>query len=130
MKNQQFDSWLRHYFHEQLLSLNEDCKDSAKSLLSLFSHIDDNDLWTMLLSGRYSIYPHIKSRLPMIADAQTQNNYNSQNGWDLLNRARLSFEKILKLNGEFGSHPDIKNNKILDFGVGWGRIIRLSLIHI
>ena len=127
MKNQQFDSWLKHYFDKYLTEVNERCANPSSSLLDIFADLDDNDLWTMLISGRYSLYPNIKARLPKIADAETQNNYNSQNGWDLLNRARLSFEKIIKLNKDYGTNPAIKDNKILDFGVGWGRIIRFFL---
>lgn len=122
-----FDTWLNHYFDVYLKEKDIACKDESKTVYEIFNDLKDNDLWTMLLSQSYKSYPNLKQKLPSIADESTQKNYNSQSGFDLLNRARLSCDKIMKLNQLYGTKPNIKDNKILDFGVGWGRIIRFFL---
>lgn len=121
-----FDTWLTHYYDEYLTAKNELCKNNTIPLSEIFKDLDDIDLWVMILSKRFRSYPDLKKRLPGFPDADIQKKYNGGAGFEILKRGRVSYEKITKIYNKY--RGDIKNDtNILDFGVGWGRIIRYFL---
>jgi len=66
------------------------------------------------------------SLLPTMPDEQTQINWTGCSGYETLHQGFLAFslfKKIINTN-----YKDIRScNRILDFGCGWGRIIRFFL---
>jgi SAM-dependent methyltransferase len=86
----------------------------------------DDELWFWMLTGGSRRFGALRAALPGAPDAQTQANYVGSSGdWALSEGYR--FYRIVKKavaehRGRLG--PD---DAILDFGCGWGRIIRFFL---
>ena len=69
-------------------------------------------------------YPSIKAFFPSMASAEDQNLWTGNHGKVLLNQS-LAFMKSMLVGYYEITGKDIKNAKVLDFGFGWGRLIRL-----
>jgi len=69
-------------------------------------------------------FPHLSNLLPRMASAETQRNWTGNDGLALLNQTN-SFINLL------GQHIDLKSVKdVLDFGCGYGRIMRAMCYYI
>ncbi len=71
-------------------------------------------------------YPALLELLPRMADEQVQTNWTGGSGHTLL---RLSTAFVRSLIGASLAHvgPDLEGRHVLDFGCGWGRLMRLML---
>lgn len=68
--------------------------------------------------------PHLSALLPRMASAQVQNTYTGLNGMDLL-RSTLAFIRQMESNYARHAGRPLQGETILDFGVGYGRMLRL-----
>ncbi|MBZ0290954.1 MAG: class I SAM-dependent methyltransferase, partial [Anaerolineae bacterium] len=70
-------------------------------------------------------YANLKQSLPQMASDEDQRQWTGGSGTGLLQQT-VDFVKSVHLTMyETGLNHDIEKRKILDFGMGWGRIIRL-----
>jgi hypothetical protein len=111
-----FDGDLRHIDAEMTSVLPSDVP-------RLFQKIP-LDIFGELLLDISLKYPNIKAFFPSMASEQVQKNWTGAHGSTLLLQS-TAFVKTLLYGYTEITGRTIENAKILDFGCGWGRIIRL-----
>jgi len=93
------------------------------SIFEAFSGLYDENLWNLLLLKEYRNYPNIRSMLPDWPSAELQRNWTGSSGYGL-SLQTLNFYKNVKDYYQTLGSREIKQARVLDFGCGWGRIIR------
>lgn len=96
-----------------------------KSLKQLFGNIDD-DFWYWLFADGYDNNAVIRGLLPSMPDERTQLTFTGRSGHLALSDAFAAyklFKSILRENSKNLGEC----SAVLDFGCGWGRIIRFFL---
>ena len=83
-----------------------------------------DDFGSLLLEMPNIQYPSLSSVLPRMADSQVQRDWTGSDGHTLL-RQTLTFARLLEKNTILLRGRSLNDQRILDFGCGWGRIIRL-----
>jgi 2-polyprenyl-3-methyl-5-hydroxy-6-metoxy-1,4-benzoquinol methylase len=115
-------------FDEQLttiLNSHDPSQISQISLEKLFHNTSD-DFWIWLFTEGYDNNPAVKKILPSLPDEQTQINFTGRSGHSALRDAFSIYQLIKKLSQEYSKNIS-DSRAILDFGCGWGRIIRFFL---
>jgi 2-polyprenyl-3-methyl-5-hydroxy-6-metoxy-1,4-benzoquinol methylase len=69
-------------------------------------------------------YPHIKAFFPSMPSKEVQEKWTGTHGQKLLNQS-LAFMKTMLLGYTTATGRKIESASILDYGCGWGRLIRL-----
>lgn len=117
-----FDTWLEHFHGDRLSQIDTACAGGGPEAFALFRALDI-DLWALLLTQEYEVYPHIRSLLPDVPDPSLQQLWNGASGAQL---AGQSASFYAKLTGKFSRHSDraLSESRVLDFGCGWGRLTR------
>jgi SAM-dependent methyltransferase len=117
-----YDSWLEHFHGEHLDRIDAACADGGTECLALFRNLDV-DLWALLLTQEYEVYPNIRSLLPDMPDPSLQQLWNGASGVRL---AAQSASFYAKLREGFHRHSELPlaDARVLDFGCGWGRLTR------
>jgi 2-polyprenyl-3-methyl-5-hydroxy-6-metoxy-1,4-benzoquinol methylase len=82
------------------------------------------EVFGKLLLNIPSQYPHIKDFFPSMASDKTQDNWTGNHGEALLSQS-LAFVNTMVTGYASITGKKIKNASILDYGCGWGRLIRL-----
>lgn len=82
------------------------------------------DIFGYMLLDVPSQYPNIKAFFPSMASDAVQDHWTGTHGIASLNLS-LAFVKTLILGYETITGMDIESAVVLDFGCGWGRLIRL-----
>lgn len=82
------------------------------------------EIFGMMLLDIPSTFPNIKAFFPSMASDEVQINWTGAHGNDLLLQT-AAFVKTLTGGYTGISGKNMDNAKVLDFGCGWGRIIRL-----
>jgi hypothetical protein len=114
-----YDTCLPDHFSDTLDSLERTC---SENLYESFRCLPD-DLWRALLQKKFTRYPRIRSVLPDWPDEQLQRNWVGNCG-EALDYQSYGFIRNLKSSYQlYGAKPLAESN-VLDFGVGWGRLIR------
>jgi SAM-dependent methyltransferase len=117
-----FDSWLEQFHGERLAEIDAACAGGGRERLALFRDLDD-DLWAMLLTQDYSLYPNIRALLPRVPDASLQTLWNGASGAVLANQSKSFYAKVVEHQRRHGSTP-LAEARVLDYGCGWGRLLR------
>jgi SAM-dependent methyltransferase len=117
-----YDSWLEHFYGERLARIDAACKDGGPEHLALFRDLDP-DLWALLLTQEYQLYPNIRSVLPDVPDPSLQRLWNGASGARLAGQSRSFYGKLCD---RFACHSDVPlvDARVIDFGCGWGRLTR------
>jgi SAM-dependent methyltransferase len=103
---------------ERLLGRHSD----AKNLQDLFFDVDD-ELWFWILTDGPASVPALKSLLPAMPADDIQRKFTGSVGFGEAPKVYKVFKNIARV---YGKEPaDL--GKVLDFGCGWGRYLRLFL---
>ena len=70
--------------------------------------------------------PFTQRRLPSMASDQVQRDWTGNSGWPLMSQSLDFIRTLLQMRAELPG-PPIAESRILDFGCGWGRLLRLLL---
>lgn len=117
-----YDWWLAHLYGEELGRLDRSCDELGADALPLFGDLDD-DLWALLLTREYELYPAIRSVLPGVPAPELQMRWNGAHGLDLLRQSKDFYVKVKDRYRRYGA-VDLPDSSVLDFGCGWGRLTR------
>jgi SAM-dependent methyltransferase len=116
-----YDSWLSHYYAHLLEEIDARCRRETLDY-AWFRGLDD-DLWAILLSKEYSLYPNLRAALPDLPEREVQETWNGRSGIELASQSAAFYKKLKALQGRHGAVP-LARVVVLDFGCGWGRLIR------
>src|SRR5947209_6078230 len=116
-----------------LLSYDEPILQSAEGIaertgdvsrvLKQLREVPLDDFGALLLSLPNREYPNISRLLPRMANAEVQKSWTGADGGVLL-RQTLSFVRLLAYEFQLITGCPLLDRTILDYGRGWGRIIR------
>lgn len=118
-----YDLWLQSFYSERLAELDGACVGAGPEALRRFRDLDD-DLWALLLTQEYEVFPNIKSLLPEMPEASLQVVWNGASGIALAAQSLAFYTKLRHLH-ERHSDGDLADGRVLDFGCGWGRLTRM-----
>lgn len=107
------------HFANTLEAVERTCSDD---LFASFGGLSD-ELWRALLQKKYSGYPRIKSVLPDWPNDELQRNWVGNCG-EALDHQSFGFIRNLKNAYLHYGSKELSQSTVLDFGVGWGRLIR------
>lgn len=111
-------------FHDELERIETLILDTPDDdLPALFSRVP-LELFGHLLLGVPERFPALQSRLPVMPADEIQISWTGQAGPRLLEASVVFVRTMLQMYGEFG-HKSIRESRVLDFGCGWGRLLRL-----
>ena len=117
------DTLLKEFYGDELARLDQACAGSdGPERYALFRHLDD-DLWALLLTQRYELYPHIRALLPDVPDPALQEMWNGRSGVALAPQTKAFYVKLRERFARYG-RQGLATATVLDFGCGWGRISR------
>jgi hypothetical protein len=89
-----FDSWLQHFYGERLAAIDAACAHGpAAEQYALFRDLDD-DLWALLLTQQYELYPHIRALLPSVPEPELQEFWNGRSGIPLASQSKSFCSKL------------------------------------
>jgi SAM-dependent methyltransferase len=94
------------------------------SVLAGLRQLPIDDFAALLLSLPNPSYPHVSKLLPRMAAPEVQRSWTGSEGIVLL-RQTMSFVRLCAYNVQHITGRGLEGRKILDYGCGWGRIIRL-----
>lgn len=97
---------------------------SVNDVLLCLRQLPIDDFGLLLLELPNQHYPGLTKLLPRMASADVQNSWTGSNGHTLL-RQSLAFVRTVSQNFVTITGRPLEGHKSLDFGCGWGRIIRL-----
>jgi hypothetical protein len=118
-----YDAWLTQYFGEQLKAIDAACADAGARGYALFRELGD-DVWALLLTREYDLYPNIRALLPDLPEASIQERWNGASGATLAAQGQEFYSKLRDRFAEHGT-VSMEQAQVLDFGCGWGRLTRL-----
>lgn len=111
-------------FEDELIKIDTEIdKTQLKEIPPLFRKIP-LDIFGRLLLDIPDQFPHIKAFLPSMASEDVQKLWTGAHGEVLLGQS-LAFVKTMVSGYAALTGKKIENASILDFGCGWGRLIRL-----
>jgi SAM-dependent methyltransferase len=88
----------------------------------LFREVDD-DLWAVLLTQQYELYPHVRALLPRMPDPELQELWNGRSGLALAVQSKSFYGKLRDSYERHAARP-LPSASVVDFGCGWGRLTR------
>ncbi len=117
------DSWLAQFYGGRLAALDTACaQDASPRQYALFRDLDD-DVWSLLLTQQYELYPHVRALLPSMPEPELQELWNGRSGLPLASQSRSFYARLRASYARHGERP-LAEASVLDFGCGWGRLTR------
>jgi len=116
------DSWLSAFWSTELDRIDAACAGAGPEALRRFRELD-SDLWALLLTQSYDVYPNIKALLPDVPEPALQETWNGASGVILAAQSRAFYDK-LRQRYEWHGERELSASRVLDFGCGWGRLTR------
>lgn len=100
--------------------------DSAttEEILESLRRLSLDDFGELIISLPNPQFPNISKKLPAMASAEVQKSWTGSHGFELL-RQTLAFTKQLEVNCTRYLQRPLQDIKIMDFGCGYGRFIRM-----
>lgn len=98
--------------------------DRAQALRML-RHLPLDDFGHLLLAVPEP-YVALRALLPRMADEKVQNDWTGGSGEVLLRQTTAFVRALTSAYGKYGG-KDLGSSNVLDFGCGWGRMLRLML---
>jgi hypothetical protein len=95
-----------------------------RAALELLRSLPLDDFGLLLLSMPSDEYPSLSRLLPQMADPQVQRDWTGADGVVLLTQS-LNFVRTMSQGYTEIVGSSLRQKRILDFGVGWGRLVRL-----
>jgi SAM-dependent methyltransferase len=118
-----YDSWLADLHGERLDRIDAACADGGgPGAFALFRDLDA-DLWALLLTQDYEVYPNIRALLPDVPDPSLQQLWNGASGARLAEQSGSFYSKLCQRFRAHGA-TSLPEARVLDFGCGWGRLTR------
>ena len=110
-------------FEEELKKINAAMgSDASPDIPTLFRRIPLDEFGKLLLNIPDK-YPHMKSFFPSMATREVQRNWTGAEGQVLLNQSLIFVQTMISGYAAI-TGKKIRNARILDYGCGWGRLIR------
>ena len=116
-----YDAWLA-LFDEQLAPVERACAGAGPEAFARFRDLDD-ELWALLLTQEYELYPAIRALLPAVPDPSLQELWNGTSGAALAAQSVAFYRKLRERHARH-SKQALDASDVLDFGCGWGRLTR------
>lgn len=111
-------------FKEELARINEEMgATKSPNIPWLFRRFPLDEFGRLLLNIPQQ-YPHLKAYFPSMASEEVQKNWTGSHGQTLLNQS-AAFMKTMACGYSSITGKSIEHAMVLDFGCGWGRLIRL-----
>jgi SAM-dependent methyltransferase len=117
-----YDSWLES-FADQLEAIEARCGGEDPGNYALFRDLDD-DVWALLLTRQYELYPNIRALLPDVPATDLQEIWNGRSGVELAAQSKTFYARLRRLYAAHGQ-ASLEAADVLDYGCGWGRLTRL-----
>jgi SAM-dependent methyltransferase len=117
-----YDSWLTHFHGDRLRQIDAACAEGGPERFRLFRDLDV-DLWALLLTQQYEVYPNIRALLPDVPDPALQQVWNGASGVELAAQSKDFYGKLCERYARHSDRP-MAESSVLDFGCGWGRLTR------
>jgi SAM-dependent methyltransferase len=119
---ERYDSWLEQLHGDVLGEIDRRCAGAGPEAFALFRRLDD-DLWALLLTREYELYPNIRALLPELPDPALQVRWNGASGLALATQGKAFYARAKRLCDVHMDTP-LAEAAILDYGCGWGRLTR------
>jgi SAM-dependent methyltransferase len=117
------DSWLEQFCRERLEAIDAACAEgSSDEPYTVFRDLGD-EVWALLLTQQYDLYPHIRALLPSMPEPGLQEIWNGASGLALASQSKSFYTRLRALYERYGNRP-LAEASVLDFGCGWGRLTR------
>ncbi|MGB0096995.1 MAG: hypothetical protein WBP81_31200 [Solirubrobacteraceae bacterium] len=89
-----FDSLLEHFYGERLAAIDAACVEAPHAESYAMLRGLDNDLWALLLTQQYELYPDIRALLPRMPEPELQELWNGRSGVPLAIQSKSFFTKL------------------------------------
>jgi 2-polyprenyl-3-methyl-5-hydroxy-6-metoxy-1,4-benzoquinol methylase len=111
---------------DQLRNMEEALALDGAVPLHVAAHHLPLEVFAQLTLGVPEHFPHIQARLPSMPSDEVQRNWTGNCGSVLLGQSLSFIRSLLQFHSRIAGKP-IDQCRILDFGCGWGRLLRLLL---
>jgi len=99
---------------------------NSQGLLNALSQLSDED-WADVIIRSAKDLSYVGFKLPRVADLSVQRRYNTGTDSEHNLHSGFNFYRIVKSYTERCGRPLGPDSRVLDFGCGWGRVIRFFL---
>lgn len=120
-----FSPILNSRYKAQLKKIYDTRYSKGAEAYDLFCDSGEN-FWHWLIQQGLNIYPGIQEKMPYMPDEELQLQFTGNSGRKTLEEAFNFYSLIKNTAGKYGVGFG-KECKILDYGCGWGRILRFFL---
>jgi SAM-dependent methyltransferase len=113
-----------HPFHRELKRIDDELRSGKKLTPELLSRVPLEVLGELYLG--LPGYPSLAAALPPMAPAQVQRDWTGTDGQALMNQSCAFVNSVVRAAQQHLSRP-VDGATVLDYGCGWGRLLRLML---